>query len=246
MPPQAGAAAASSRVPEARAGTAGSAGIGMPPETRRLASDVNVEVFSDVVCPWCYLGRARFTTVLSRFGGDVRVTWRPFQLDPGAEAGGLADESLARKFGGPERVAQMHERMRGLMDAEGLAYAPEKAIHANTFDAHRVIELAAGAGVQDAVVGRLFRAYHVEGRDLNDRCTLAELAAEAGLDGVHERLAAGEGEAEVAARLRDARELGVTGVPFYVFEGRWSVSGAQSAEFFAAALREVAAQAGQR
>lgn len=204
---------------------------------------MNVEIYSDVVCPWCYLGRARFTAALARYDGDVRVTWRPFQLDPGAAAGGPASASLARKFGGPECVAEMHDRMRGLMDAEGLAYAPDRAVQANTFDAHRVIELAAGAGLQDAVVGRLFRAYHAEGRDLNDRGTLAELAAEAGLDGVAERLAAGAAEAEVTARLQAARKAGVTGVPFSVFEGRWSVAGAQPAEFFDAALREVAAQA---
>lgn len=203
---------------------------------------MKLEVYSDVVCPWCYLGRARLAAALARFDGDVQVTWRPFQLDPGVTPGGLVSESLARKFGGPERLAEMHEQMRRLMDAEGLAYAPEKAIEANTVDAHRVVELAAGAGVQDAVVGRLFRAHHAEGRDLNDRRVLAELAAEAGLDGVHERLEAGEGEAEVAARLQNAREGGVTGVPFYVFEGRWSVSGAQPAEVFDGALRQVAAQ----
>lgn len=215
----------------------------MPAGAPRLASDVNVEIYSDVVCPWCYLGRARFTAALARFDGDVQVTWRPFQLDPDAEAGGLASESLARKFGGPERVAEMHDRMRGLMDAEGLAYAPDKALQTNTFDAHRVIGLAADADRQDAVVGRLFRAHHAEGRDLNDRGTLAELAAEAGLDGVEARLEAGEAAAEVTSGLQEARRLGVTGVPFYVFEGRWSVSGAQPGEVFDAALREVAAQA---
>lgn len=204
---------------------------------------MNVEIYSDVVCPWCYLGQARFGAALARFDGEVRVTWRPFQLDPGAVAGGFADEALARKFGGPERVAEMHEHMRGLMAAEGLPYEPEKARAANTFDAHRVIALAAGTGVQDAVVGRLFRAYHAEGHDLNDRAVLAALAAEAGLPGVEERLDAGDGEAEVTAWLRAARDLGVTGVPFFVFEGRWSVSGAQSAEFFETALRRVAAQA---
>lgn len=203
---------------------------------------MNVEIYSDVVCPWCYLGRARFGAALARYDGDVQVTWRPFQLDPGAEAGGLAGASLARKFGGPERVAEMHDRMRGLMDAEGLAYAPDRAVQANTFDAHRVIELAAGAGLQDAVAGRLFRAYHAEGRDLNDHDTLAELAAETGLGGVAERLAAGAAETEVAAHLQEARKAGVTGVPFFVFEGRWSVSGAQPVEFFDAALREVAGQ----
>jgi predicted DsbA family dithiol-disulfide isomerase len=205
-----------------------------------LALFVNIEIFSDVVCPWCYLGRARFAGAVERFGGEVTVTWRPYQLDPDASAGGLVEQSLAEKFGGPERVAEMHERMRGLMAAEGLPYAPEKALQANTRDAHRVVAMAGEAGVQDAVVGRLFRAHHAEGRDLNDHGTLAELAAEAGLPGVAERLAAGEGEAEVAAQLEVARTVGITGVPFFVFEGKWAVSGAQSGEFFENALAEVA------
>ena len=164
---------------------------------------MNVEIFSDVVCPWCYLGRARFRGAVARFGGEVTVAWRPFQLDPGASGGGLADQALAEKFGGPVRVAELHGRMRELMAAEGLPYAPERAVHANTRAAHQVVALAEEAGVQDAVIGRLFEAYHAEGRDLNDHETLAGLAAEAGLDGVGERLAAGEGDAEVTTRTVD-------------------------------------------
>ncbi|MEV5711135.1 DsbA family oxidoreductase [Actinoallomurus sp. NPDC052274] len=205
---------------------------------------MNVEIFSDVVCPWCYLGRARFAAAARDFGGEVNVTWRPYQLDPGASGGGLMTDSLAEKFGGADRVAEAHARMRELMAAEDLPYAPEKALSANTRDAHRVIALAAEAGVQDAVVGRLFRAHHAEGRDLNDHGTLAELAAEAGLAGVAERLAAGEGDAAVTAQLEVARTIGVTGVPFFVFEDAWAVSGAQSREFFGSALAEVAAKAG--
>jgi predicted DsbA family dithiol-disulfide isomerase len=204
---------------------------------------VNIEIFSDVVCPWCYLGRARFRAAAEAFGGDATVTWRPYQLDPGASGGGLTSEILADRFGGAAKVAEMHEQMRGLMAAENLPYEPDRAISANTRDAHRVIALAGAAGVQDAVVDRLFRAYHAEGRDLNDHGTLAELAAEAGLDGVAEMLAAGDGDAEVTEQLERARAVGVTGVPFYVFEDQWAVSGAQSAEFFEGALREVAAQA---
>jgi predicted DsbA family dithiol-disulfide isomerase len=201
---------------------------------------MNIEIFSDVVCPWCYLGRARFGTAAEAFGGDTVVTWRPFQLNPGASGGGLTTELMAERFGGPAKVAEMHERMRGLMAVENLPYEPEKAINANTRDAHRVIALAGEAGVQDAVVGRLFRAYHAEGRDLNDHRTLAELAAEAGLDGVTELLAAGDGDAAVTEQVERARALGVTGVPFFVFEEKWAVSGAQSVEFFESALREVA------
>jgi predicted DsbA family dithiol-disulfide isomerase len=209
----------------------------------RVGSDVNVEIFADVVCPWCYLGRARFRTAAEAFGGDAVVTWRPFQLDPGATGGGLTSELMADRFGGPAKVAEMQEQMRGLLAAENLPYEPEKAISANTRDAHRVIALAGEAGVQDAVVDRLFRAYHAEGRDLNDHGTLAELAAEAGLGGVAAMLAAGDGETAVTGQIERARAMGVSGVPFFVFQGTWAVSGAQPAEVLEQALREVAAQA---
>lgn len=214
----------------------------MPVRRGGLVRTVDIEIFSDVVCPWCYLGRARVRAAAEAFDGATAVTWRPFQLDPGARGGGLTSEVLAERFGGPDKVAEMHERMRGLMTAEGLPYEPDRAISTNTRDAHRVIALAGEAGVQDAVVDRLFRAYHAEGRDLNDHATLAGLAAEAGLDGVAGRLAAGDGDAEVTEQVGRARALGVTGVPFFVLAGQWAVSGAQSREFFATALREVAAQ----
>ncbi|WP_199485207.1 DsbA family oxidoreductase [Actinomadura craniellae] len=204
---------------------------------------MNVEIFSDLVCPWCYLGRARFAAATERFAGDVTVTWRPFQLDPTAPAAAVpAAAHLADKFGGAERVAEAHERLRGLTAAEGLPYAPEDAWHVNTFDAHRVIALAGSAGVQDAVVGRLFRAQHAEGRDLGDAATLAELAAEAGLDAaaVRDLLAADEGAAELRRELDQARALGISGVPFFLFEGEWGVSGAQPTEVLEGALREVA------
>jgi predicted DsbA family dithiol-disulfide isomerase len=149
---------------------------------------------------------------------------------------------MADRFGGPAKVAEMHEQMRGLLAAENLPYEPEKAISANTRDAHRVIALAGEAGVQDAVVDRLYRGYHAEGRDLNDHGTLAELAAEAGLDGVAGRLAARDGDTAVTEQIERARAMGVTGVPFFVFEGTWAVSGAQPAEVLEQALREVAAQ----
>lgn len=204
---------------------------------------MNVEIYSDVVCPWCYLGQARFRSAVARFGGDVQVRWRPFQLDPAAPATARpAVEVLAEKFGGPEQVAAAHDRLRALTAAEGLPFAPEKALSINTRDAHRVIELAEPAGVQDAVVERFFRAQHAEGRDLADHDTLAELAGEAGLDSaaVRDLLATDQGVAEVEEQGARARALGISGVPFFLFEGRWGVSGAQSAETLEAALRQVA------
>jgi predicted DsbA family dithiol-disulfide isomerase len=219
----------------------------MNPASGWFAPVVRVDIFSDLVCPWCYLGRSRFQRAVAAFDGPVEVTWRPFQLDPEApDAPEPAMERLAAKFGGRERVAAMHDRMRALTAEEGLPYQPALAVRANTRAAHRVVWLAGdgpdGRGVQDAVVGRLFRAYHAEGAYLGDAERLATLAAEAGLPGdrVRAMLASGAGAAEVARDLELARDLGISGVPFFLFEGAWAVSGAQPTEVFGEALREVA------
>jgi predicted DsbA family dithiol-disulfide isomerase len=217
-------------------------------ERRRplLLRSVNVEIFADVVCPWCYLGQARFRQALAAFDDDVQVTWRPFRLDPDAPVTATpATPHLAVKFGGAERVTEAYDRLRGLTAAEGLPYEPERGMHVNTGDAHRVIWLAGregGPALQDAVAERLFRAQHAEGRDLGDAGTLAELAGSAGLapEAVRSLLSSEEGLAELEQDLERARELGITGVPFFLFEGTWGVSGAQSAETLAGALREVA------
>lgn len=209
---------------------------------------MKIEIFSDIVCPWCYLGQARLRTALAGFPGEVEPVWRPFQLDPSAPArgGGLADDWLREKFGGAERVAAAHARMRALIEAEGLAYAPEKALHVNSFQAHRALWLAGSLGGQDALAGRLFRAHHAEGLDVSDEETLVALASEAGLPGerVREMLASREGVAEVADGLERARALGISGVPFFLFEDKWAVSGAQPAEVLSAALAEVARELG--
>jgi predicted DsbA family dithiol-disulfide isomerase len=204
-----------------------------------LPPSVNVEIFADVVCPWCYLGQARFRKAVAAYGKPVSVTWRPFQLDPDAPAeASPADPHLALMFGGPDKVVAAHARLRSLTSAEGLPYEPEKALRINSAQAHRVIALAGEHGVQDAVAGRLFAAHHAEGRDLSDPAVLAELAAAAGLD-VGDLLSGDKGVAELDEQLARARSLGITGVPFFLFEGTWGVSGAQSAEVLENALREV-------
>lgn len=207
----------------------------------RVGLVVNVEIFADVVCPWCYLGQARFRKALESYDGPVQVTWRPFQLDPDAPAvASPANEHLAEKFGGADRVAAAHARMRDLTAAENLPYDPESALRVNTALAHQVIGFAGQDG--DAVAARFFRAHHAEGRDLGDAETLAELAGEAGLDAAEVRayLASGQGVAELEQQLGRARQLGITGVPFFLFEETWGVSGAQPTEVLVAALREVA------
>lgn len=224
-------------------GRAGNAGT--PPG---VARHVNVEIFADVVCPWCYLGQARFRDALADFGGHVEVTWRPYRLDPSAPATAVpADEHLLEIFGTPERVAAAHARMHELTAAESLPYSPESAKWVNTAAAHRVIWLAlreGGPELQDAVAARLFRAHHAEGADIGDAGALAELAAEAGLraEAVRTLLATDEGLPEMEEQVARARELGISGVPFFLFEGTWGVSGAQPADVLADALRQVEAE----
>ncbi|HEU5159798.1 MAG TPA: DsbA family oxidoreductase [Streptosporangiaceae bacterium] len=203
---------------------------------------MRIDIFSDIVCPWCYLGRTRFQQAVATYDGSVEVTWRPFQLDPDAPATAEpATERLAAKFGGRARVTEMHERMRELTSAEGLRYEPERALRANTRDAHRLVWWAGREGDQDAMVDRLFRAYHAEGRNIADAETLVALVAETGQDADRARALLGtdEGVAEVEHDLEQTRALGITGVPFFLFEDAWAVSGAQPAEVFGAALREV-------
>jgi predicted DsbA family dithiol-disulfide isomerase len=206
---------------------------------------VNVDIWSDVVCPWCYIGKRRFEAALQRFAGaeDVNVTFRAFQLDPGAPPGAATPvrEVYERKFG-PGQADQMIDRVTILAAEEGLNFHLDRALRANTLLAHRVLWLARQRDVQEAVKERLLRAYFTEGRNVGDPDTLAALAAECGLDRdeVLGYLASDGGQAEVASDLTEALELGITAVPTYVFDGRWSVPGAQDPDTFLRVLERVA------
>jgi predicted DsbA family dithiol-disulfide isomerase len=207
---------------------------------------MKVEIWSDVVCPWCYVGKRRFEQALAGFPhrDQVEVVWRAFELDPSAPAertGGYA-ENLAAKYGVPLAQGQeMVANMTRVAAEDGLDFSFETARPGSTFDAHRLLHLAAERGVQDAVKERLMRATFTEGEPIGDHETLVRLVAEAGVDAAEARevLASDRYAAEVRGDEQQARAYGITGVPFFVVDGRYGVSGAQPAE----ALSQVLAQA---
>lgn len=202
---------------------------------------MKVEIFSDVVCPWCYIGHVRFAKAAERFrakGGSLEVTFRPYQLNPDATSDGEPLlQALERKFG--SNVAQMTERVSSVAQQEGIATHFDKAISAGTFEAHRLIELATRQGRGHEMAERLFRAHFTEGLNVGDAEVLAKLAAEVGVDDN------GEGGDEVRAQLARAGQLGITGVPLFLFEEQFTVSGAQPESTFDAVLDEVAQRTGQ-
>jgi len=220
------------------------------PEPPVARSIVKVEIWSDVVCPWCYIGKRRFERGLAGFAhrDEVEVVWRSFELDPRAPRESDEDpvERLARKYGMTRDAAlEAHARVTGLAAQEGLTYRLDAARPANTFDAHRVLHLAAERGVQAEAEERMFAAYFTEGRRLGDPETLVAVAAEAGVDEAAARdVVQGDAYAEaVAGDEREAGELGITGVPFFVIDRRYGISGAQPAELIQRALEQAWADA---
>jgi predicted DsbA family dithiol-disulfide isomerase len=195
---------------------------------------VHVEIWSDIACPWCYIGKRRFETALAAFehSDDVRVTWRSFELDPGApvERGGDRASHLAEKYGTTrEQAAAMQRTMTEVAGGEGLAFRFDIARSGNTFDAHRLLHLAAAHGAQDALKEGLLRAYLCEGRLVGDPAVLEALALDAGLpeDEMGEVLAGDRYAAEVREDERAAAALGITAVPFFVVDRTIGASGAQ-------------------
>jgi predicted DsbA family dithiol-disulfide isomerase len=202
-----------------------------------------VDIWSDVVCPWCYVGKRRFEAALEQFvhRDQVDVTWHAFELDPEAprrQEGTLA-ESLAAKYGmSLEEAEASHANLTELAAAEGLDYHFERAQRGNTFDAHRLIRMALENGRQDEMKERLMRAYFTEGEPIGDREALARLAAEVGLseEAARAALAGGRYSSEVRGDEHTAARLGIRGVPFFVLDRRFGVSGAQPAEGLLEAL----------
>jgi predicted DsbA family dithiol-disulfide isomerase len=206
---------------------------------------LTVDVVSDVVCPWCYLGEKRLDLALADEAEPVELRWRPFQLDATIPEGGLdRAEYMERKFGKSGRLQAAHDNLTRLGAEVGIPFAFDGIRRApNTLDAHRLIRWAAGAGTQREIVDRLFRAYFVDGKDVGDPAVLTEIARECGLDAdlVASRLAGDSDRDAVRREIAEAQKIGVTGVPFFIFGGRLAVSGAQDVPTLREAMRQARA-----
>ena len=211
---------------------------------------MHIDIYSDVVCPWCYVGKRRLERALTEFGGGSRVTWRPFQLNPTMPKDGMDRTAyLESKFGSLEAFRQLEEHMQAAAVSEQIAFAFEKIARTpNTFAAHRLIWLAEREGCQDAVVDSFFRGYFEEGADIGTIATLIRLAERAGLskDVVERVLQSEEGTAEVKAEEAAGHALGIRGVPYFLVNGTYAISGAQPVETFVSALKRVAVDRTER
>lgn len=209
---------------------------------------LDIDIISDVVCPWCYLGQRRLALALDAVAGEItaNIAWKPYQLEPNAPPEGFdAFDYLARKIGGGERVRQSHETLTRLGEEIGLPFAFEKAkVFPNTLDAHRLLLWAgkAGGATQDRVAHALFTANFVEGLDVGDHQVLAGIAGACGMDAdeVGKRLTTDDDRDTVRSEIADAQRMGVSGVPFFVVDGKYAISGAQGVDVFTNALRQIA------
>jgi predicted DsbA family dithiol-disulfide isomerase len=209
---------------------------------------ITIEIWSDLVCPWCYLGKRRFERALARFPARDRVDvrWRSFELEPRSPVGPVdLTAGLVTRFGmSADEAVERNRHMTELAAADGLAYRLDIARLGNTFDAHHVTHLAEAQGLQAAAVERLFAAYFCEGRAISDRPTLVELAGDIGLDGedVAASLESGRLAPEVRSDEREASELEIGAVPFFVLDRRYAIAGAQPEQLFLEGLERVLAE----
>ncbi|HWT94462.1 MAG TPA: DsbA family oxidoreductase [Solirubrobacteraceae bacterium] len=206
---------------------------------------MNVEIWSDIACPWCYVGKRRFEKALAEYehADEVTVTWRSFELDPGAPVQYDEDNAtrLARKYGtSREQMAAMEGQLAQTAAGEALDMRLDTAQGGNTFDGHRLVHLAERHGKQDEMKERLFRAYFTEGAVVGDHDTLLRAAADVGLpeDEVRELLLTERFAEEVREDERTASQFGITGVPFFVVDRKIAASGAQAPEVLLDLLRQ--------
>lgn len=205
-----------------------------------------VDVISDVMCPWCYIGKKRLEKAIKSVPGiAVDVRWHPYQLDPTLPPEGKDRATyLNEKFGGAERAEAAYERVRQAGREEGIPFAFEKIeVSPNTMDAHRLILWSRSDDLQDVVVELLFKAYFVEGRNLAKAATLVEISAEAGMqsDLVEQLFETDSDLAKLKRQIDQASEMGVTGVPFFIIDGRFALAGAEDPATIAAALQHAEA-----
>ncbi len=208
---------------------------------------IRLDIFSDPVCPWCYVGKANLDRALATHPDHpFQIQWHPFQLNPDMPPEGVAKRAyLEEKFGGKARVDAVHDGLREVAKAAGVDMNPDKPQRMpNTLDAHRLIHWAGIEGRQSPVVTALMRAYWVEGRDIGDPETLADIAAENGMDrDATLRLLQSDADADdIQARDRDARHKGVTAVPTFLIAQQYVVSGAQPPETWEQVIAELAAK----
>jgi len=210
---------------------------------------MKIEIWSDIACPWCYVGKRRFESALTDFPqrDELQIIWRSFELNPTAppRAERPTVELIANKYGMPVARAQaMMDDMTATGAADGIAFRFDRSISGNTFDAHRLLHLAATRGLREAMVERLFAAYFTDGEAIADREALVRLAGEVGLDAaeVRDMLASDAYAADVRADEARAQRLGITGVPFFAIDEKFGISGAQSAKVITDALMQAFAE----
>lgn len=206
---------------------------------------MKVDIWSDIRCPFCYIGKRKFETALAQFPqkDKVEVEWHSFELDPGLKTkpGFTVHDYLAQRKGiSREKSVQLHHQLTETATQVGLTYNFDQAVIANSFDAHRLVQLAKLNGLGDEAEERLFKAYYTEGKDISDHLTLIILGDEIGLNGklVKQMLDSDALADEVRYDERQAQELGINGVPFFVINDRYGVSGAQQPEVFLQTLEK--------
>jgi predicted DsbA family dithiol-disulfide isomerase len=198
---------------------------------------MRIDIISDTICPWCFIGKRRLERALAeRPQEGLDIVWRPFQLNPDMPREGMDRQSyLAAKFGGPDRAKRQYGRIEEAGESEGIGFRFDRIRRTpNTVNSHRLLHYAGERGCQDAVSEGLFRAYFMDGRDTGDIATLAAIAADAGLnvDEVEAFLRSDVGRDDIVAADEQVRMMGVTGVPCFIIEGKYAVSGAQLPEVF--------------
>ncbi|MBL8894769.1 MAG: DsbA family oxidoreductase [Rhizobiales bacterium] len=209
-----------------------------------MNAPVTIDVVSDVVCPWCFLGKRRLDKAVAALPSQpVQVRWRPFQLDPTIPKGGVPRQAYLEAKFGPARLAELHKPLVAAGEREGIDYAFDKIkVTPNSLDAHRLIRWAHTHNLQSEMVERLFSLYWLEGADIGAREVLIRAAVDVGLDGtLVAQLLQSEADLDaVIAELNQASEIGITGVPTYILAGRYGVVGAQSSEVLSNAITRAA------